>query len=532
VTQRTAVVEISVEDLYASPSNPRKKARHLDELAASIARSGVLQPITVRPKPGAANGAMEIVCGERRWRGAKLAKLKVVPAIVRELTDEEVLEVQLIENIQRDDLTPLEEGDTYRHLMDDLGKSVDEIAARTGKSRGTIYARRKLSDLGAHARKLLDEEEITPSVALLLARISDPKRQEEAARHMLDRDGDALPYREAREVVEDRYMRELKGVPWKLDDAELVPKAGACTICPLRSGNQVEMFGEAVGRHDVCTQPACFEQKLEAFAARTLKDAKTKGLEVVPAKEAKKLFYDYGYGGRNLRGDSGYVEIGQACGDDPKRRSYQRLLGKAAKPVVAIDPDGKVRHLLAKAGLPKLLKERGHDFAKERRERQTVTARKPTASSRARDFRAAVAKLAASRCFEAALGEKLEARDAALWGLFGRYWVQTGEYDADARLVAAGLLAPPKKGRAVYLDIDKALAAAEPTLLRAMVIEDLALHGGRWFRDEGLDEKGSYSETLEQVCRLQGLSLAGIEKDARDYVEAIAAAAKPARRKA
>lgn len=128
------VMQIKLDDISANPDQPRRRFDEgkLKELAASIKEQGVLQPILVRPRE---NGKFEIVAGERRFRAAKMAGLKTIPAIAKELADEVTLEVALIENIQRQELNPLEEAGSYRDLIDNYGYTQAKLAEKLGKSR-------------------------------------------------------------------------------------------------------------------------------------------------------------------------------------------------------------------------------------------------------------------------------------------------------------------------------------------------------------------------------------------------------------
>jgi ParB/RepB/Spo0J family partition protein len=168
---------IPLPDIIRSKSNPRKTfdAAKLTELAASVKEHGVLQPILVRPNGKA--GTYELVAGERRFRAAQEAGLTEIPALVRELTDTQVLEIQVIENLQRDDLHPLEEADGYRQLM---AKKYDvaRIAERIGRSVKYVYDRMKLAGLVDEARKIFLDGKITAGHAILLARLKpeDQKR--------------------------------------------------------------------------------------------------------------------------------------------------------------------------------------------------------------------------------------------------------------------------------------------------------------------------------------------------------------------
>ena len=130
---------VPVEKVHANPNQPRRDfpAEALRELASSIQTRGILQPLIVREDP-AQPGSFEIVAGERRWRAAQLAQLHEVPVLVRNLTDTEVLEVAIIENIQRSDLNPVEEATAYRQLMERFGHTQEKLAEGLGKSRSHI----------------------------------------------------------------------------------------------------------------------------------------------------------------------------------------------------------------------------------------------------------------------------------------------------------------------------------------------------------------------------------------------------------
>mgnify|MGYP001093486257 CR=1 FL=1 len=130
---------VPIESLKPNPDQPRKHfaPAELEELAASIRDKGVLQPILVRPQPGQ-DGVWQIIAGERRWRAAQQARLTEAPIVVREMDDVEVFEVAIIENVQRADLTPLEEADAYRMLMERFGRTQDAVAGIVGKSRSHV----------------------------------------------------------------------------------------------------------------------------------------------------------------------------------------------------------------------------------------------------------------------------------------------------------------------------------------------------------------------------------------------------------
>ncbi|MEG1028709.1 MAG: ParB/RepB/Spo0J family partition protein, partial [Brevundimonas sp.] len=137
--QPTGVRAVPIESLKPNPDQPRKQfaAEHLEELTASIRDKGVLQPILVRPHPGE-DGMWQIIAGERRWRAAQAARLKAVPIIERAMDDVEVMEVAIIENVQRADLNPVEEALAYGSLMSRFGRTQDALAGVVGKSRSHV----------------------------------------------------------------------------------------------------------------------------------------------------------------------------------------------------------------------------------------------------------------------------------------------------------------------------------------------------------------------------------------------------------
>lgn len=137
--QPTGVRAVPIESLKPNPDQPRKQfgAEHLEELTASIRDKGVLQPILVRAQPGQ-DGMWQIIAGERRWRAAQAARLKFVPIIERAMDDVEVMEVAIIENVQRADLNPVEEAMAYGSLISRFGRTQDALAGVVGKSRSHV----------------------------------------------------------------------------------------------------------------------------------------------------------------------------------------------------------------------------------------------------------------------------------------------------------------------------------------------------------------------------------------------------------
>lgn len=334
---QSGIRALSIEDLKVSTTAGQAERRkhfnkaELEELATSIKTVGVLSPILARP----VNGHFEIVFGERRFIAAKLAGLTAIDVAVRTLSDEQVLEVQLIENLQREGLHPLAEAEGYEQLQK-YGHSAEEIADKLGKSKAYVYGRMKLLALGPAAREAFYRGELNASTALLLARIPVASVQRDAVGKITkDRyDGMPMSYRDARDYIEREYMLRLADAPFPTGDAELLPKAGACGPCPKRTGNQAELFAD-VKSADVCTDPVCFKLKRETWAKLQIVQAKEAGREVITGAEAKKIA---AYGDQSFAG--GFTRLDAKCWDDPKHRTYKQILGKEAAPVLVQLPKG------------------------------------------------------------------------------------------------------------------------------------------------------------------------------------------------
>lgn len=186
-TPSRGITSLPVGDLRPNRFQPRSRFDEagLEELAESIRAQGVIQPIVVAPEPG---GGYLIVAGERRWRAAQRAGLHEVPVVLREVKgDLELLELALVENLQRSDLDPIEEAEAYRTLQESFGKSQDEIAARVGKARPTVTNALRLLKLPAEVADLLRDGRLTAGQARPLLALEDPDAQIALARKAAER---------------------------------------------------------------------------------------------------------------------------------------------------------------------------------------------------------------------------------------------------------------------------------------------------------------------------------------------------------
>jgi ParB family chromosome partitioning protein len=173
------VLQIPVQDIDPNPLQARTlfQAERLQELSQSIKANGVIQPLVVRRR----GDRFQLVAGERRWRASKLAGLDRVPAVLQELSDEQLLEVTLIENIQREDLTPIEIARAFDRLTKELNLSHEQIAARTGKDRSTITNMLRLLRLPADVQQLLSEHRLSMGHARAILGLPTPELQREVA---------------------------------------------------------------------------------------------------------------------------------------------------------------------------------------------------------------------------------------------------------------------------------------------------------------------------------------------------------------
>jgi ParB family chromosome partitioning protein len=265
--------------LTESTTNPRKlfDEASLKELAESIRVHGILSPLLVRPLN---ERSFEIVAGARRYRAAQLAEIETAPVRIVNLTDAEALEAALIENLQRRDVHPLEEAQGFRALLnlDEPKYSVEQIAAKTGKSPAYCASRLKLTELAPVVVEAFSKDEIGVGHALLLAKLQPAQQEQALAACYQEAYGSGskskrilLPVRHLQQWIEQNVMLVLKDAPFDGKDAQLVPAAGSCLDCAKRTGHNKLLFAGVVSSNtDACSDPACWSAKLEAHVKKTI----------------------------------------------------------------------------------------------------------------------------------------------------------------------------------------------------------------------------------------------------------------------
>jgi ParB family chromosome partitioning protein len=198
---------VPIEFLRPNPRNPRRHfaETELDELAASMRERGIIQPIVVRPMKGAAD-SYEIIAGERRWRAAQRAGLHVVPIVPLDVSDDEALQLAIIENVQRADLNPLEEAAGYQALMNEFEHSQDAIAKMVGKSRSHVANTLRLLKLPQSVQAYIGEGKISAGHARMLVGQPDPER---LAREIVER---GLNVRQVEAMAQERAHASGKSV--------------------------------------------------------------------------------------------------------------------------------------------------------------------------------------------------------------------------------------------------------------------------------------------------------------------------------
>lgn len=199
---------LPIDQLQPNPDQPRRRfdETSLAELASSIKSQGIIQPLLVRP---IAMNRWQIVAGERRWRAARLAGLQEVPVFIKEMDDKEVLVAALVENLQREDLDPLEEALALQGLRDTLGLTQDELATRLGKSRPAISNALRLLQLSTTAQEDLREGRLSAGHARCLLALNDPSTSEELRQAILSQ---GLTVRQTEEAVS--FWKEKGMLPW------------------------------------------------------------------------------------------------------------------------------------------------------------------------------------------------------------------------------------------------------------------------------------------------------------------------------
>lgn len=554
--------------IQPSPTNPRKTfdKKALAELADSVRAHGLQSPPKVRPAGGDPKNGYELVIGERRWRAFQLLGIPEIPCFIEDLDDAEVLEIQIIENGQREDVPPLEEAEGYALLMKQPGYTMDRLVERTGKSRAHLYGRIKIAtDLVPRAKKALAAGELSASVAELLARLPDKKIQDLATREVLgealphdteypNEDGEdgvepekvienpeaawgdrkttivALSFRAAQALLHRRYSLRLDQAKFDTSDVELVKGAGACGDCAFRSGNQPDLFGALTNPADVCTNPPCFAKKTAATFKIAVAFAKAAKREVLEGKAAEALFESHG--GR-LKWNGDYVDPDEDLpydlrkGSSSSAPSWRKLLGAKHEVPVTLVQDPRT-------GAPLELLKKSDAVAALRAAGKIDKPTKPTPAERAEKAKAKAKLDVKAGAFTRILGDVAERAAAIDVGggdkklvpalrLIARYVAENSVYAGD-RIVTERRELPG--GGDPSSKLEKVLDRAKGGELLGLIFELIvAGHEDYIVRSVSAGSSGAKVQTamFADICELLGADWAKAQELAK---AAIAAEAK------
>ena len=271
------IQNLSIEKVIPDPMQPRKTFNEtlLQQLSESIKKHGVLQPITVR-KSGK---EYVIVMGERRYRASKLAGKKTIPCIERTYKNNEVFEVQIIENLQRQDVEPTEEAEAIAYLSEKYAPT--EIAKRLGRTDNFIRQRLKLAGLIEGFKHFVRNGQMTISLGVGVALFTPEEQQ-----MMLETMGEDFNAHQINRMI-DNQTYDLEKVSFDVADKKLVPKVGSCVECPFNAANQGNLFGEG---KMVCTRSACFETKKSKSFLNLIEESKKNNILLIP--EIRKYWAD------------------------------------------------------------------------------------------------------------------------------------------------------------------------------------------------------------------------------------------------
>lgn len=374
------LLEISLDEID-SGDQPRKfvipddKDEKLVGLCNSIQQHGLRQPPTVRRK----DGRFEIVIGERRVRACRMAGKEKIPAFVVEISDESALDVQVVENLEREDLAALDLASAFKRMMDPaeqggFERTVAQVAEKIGKSQGYVYGTVKLLDLCPEGQSMVRLGQMLPSVGQAIARIPDHKRQRQCMAELetlrmpiVEDKGeqrDPISYRTAIKKIQEEFALPLSAAPFDTKD-DLLTQAGPCAKCPFNSLNQPgDLFSHSnqrVGK-GYCLNADCYGEKGRASWQNKSRPYKDAGKTVLPLSKGRDL---YKHGG-TLRSDSPYVELNSPCSLDEDRKTWRKLLGDNCPAIsVAADLSGQPRELVDREAATLAMAQNGHKGAKK-----------------------------------------------------------------------------------------------------------------------------------------------------------------------
>lgn len=513
MTEGNTAVAFKLAEIHDSPFN--RKTFHKDtirQLADTIGEVGLLQQPIVRMVQKGDKEVPECVCGHRRRKAFELLGYEQITCTVRQLTDEQARLVQAIENAQREDVHPLEEGDAFWELHKEHDLSVEVIAAKIGKSKPHIYKRLSLAHLCDKARELFMAGKFGIGIAEVVAQVMDPTQQARAAvemarppQHWHDREWTVT---RAREWVKSAYMLVLKEAQFDIKDQQLIPDVGACYSCPKRTGANADLFGD-LGKDDLCTDGKCYGRKADAGWRARVKLAKAnENIKVATKAQANEIFpYPHS---TTISHDSGLVDLGKESWHYGHKTPKQVLKQAGVKlPVtLARDRDGRARELVKKADVEKALKGINRKDPQQQQQATASTSKKDKqarAKEKLEDAIYARAKqIQADQLVNAAVASRLS--DVEFWKTMATLAV-LGCWTDTARVVCRRRNLVVEKGKRPE-DALQALISQQTSVrqLLALTVEILAKpahpNGSCWetaLKHYGIDKKQARKEAAKQI---------------------------------
>ena len=493
------LVNVPLDLLSESPTNPRKTFGGMDALAQSLKAVGMMVPLIVRKLAG--SELHEIVAGHRRFRAAKEAGLESVPCDVRALNDVQVLEIQITENLQRVDLTELEEAEAYESMQGRFGYSVEQIAAKVGTSKATVYSRLKLTALCGEARKAMADGVLPGSVAVPLARLPTHALQAKALKEMTSRFADdngqfqVISARPAIDWVQREFCHTLKSAPFSLKDEMLLPEAGSCDACPKNSKSATPgLFDDLRQAGQVCTDVGCFRQKASAAWAKKAAAEEKKGAKVLKLDEGAKLFPH----GSQLPYGSKYVDMSEPNHADSKKRTWGELWerqpeDKRPQRVVAPDREMKAHDLVERDALVKALADGGLKWAQVEMSRSEDLKEEKTEAKELREAHDTRQKVVAAAALKIADSVARVGMDDVAWRMLARGLA--GQWQRKEILDALG-----------WESVEEKIERGQRQDLVRFLFVKAIVEG-----DDG-DVSDGYSDPLKRFAKAHAVSLSDIEK--------------------
>jgi ParB/RepB/Spo0J family partition protein len=344
---------IKLKEIRPNPRNPREKLTNIPELAAALEAEGMLTPITVRLIPATAKQPdfYEIISGHRRFAAAQKLDWDTVPCIVLDgVDDARALELNLVEQVQREQLEPIEEASALRELIELAGYSEEQVAKKFGRSVTWVRRRVLLLNLAPEARKLVSERLIPLDAAGDLALLPHAQQAEAVKDLRTDaqREDGEITKRRALLTVHE-FTRPLKEAPFDIKREYVAVSAPACVKCPKNSAcGPRGLFDNFNTKSPSCSDLGCFTKKSNAHFDERAEQLRAEGAEVLSKTESQKLFE--AYDGKSLGYGSKYVAADSKNYDDAKNRTWGQLAAAVPEKnrpqlIVAQDRTGALREL-------------------------------------------------------------------------------------------------------------------------------------------------------------------------------------------